>query len=163
MHDVKLQLFAAALATFKKYMGEFGPAHIEAGISREKWDVLVQPDLWDPAEARDAANTLDDMISAGLQKAGLGAIQLPAEYMAKAIESFVHQHNWLSAANFGRMYFDGAKAVQEGTLEARETVKPDYMYLLISQAYNSNSAKRSGPQDAVDAQVVNTDEKAKAK
>mgnify|MGYP000076095978 CR=1 FL=1 len=144
-------------------MGEHGKDHVEAGISKEQWQVLVQPALWGPEERRTAEAVLEEVISAGLLKAGLGAIQLPAEYVAKAVAMFVDSRNWLNASYFGRNYFNAAKAVAEGTIEGREVVTPELMLVLVLLAHDHSKAKRAGPQDVADSQVQDIEPDAPSK
>lgn len=153
MHDSKFQLFKAASAMYAAYSKQWGDVHMNAGFNKEKWNTLVQERLWEPEEARIAADQLDLLTSAALNKAGLGAIQLPAEYVAFLIAHFVDGRNWASASHFGRMYYNGAQALHEGSFDAREDVRPDYLLLLVGQCWDNMSAKRNGPQELADAQI----------
>lgn len=155
MHDVKMQLFEAAMATFDAYTGEFGQAHLEAGLNEDEWNIFTIDRQWASRdEHKKASQCLEQMISAGLAKAGIGAIQLPAEYVARAVSFFVDGRNWLSASAFHHLYYDGTQALTEGTPESRIHVPPEYYFLLIQQSWKNNSSYRRGPQELAETQMI---------
>lgn len=154
MHDVKFKLFQGALAYFQLFEGEWSQNHAEAGLVKEKWKVMTAKHFWSREEHRVAAECLDSVISASLERAGLGAIQLPAEYVAKGVTMLIDSRNWMSSAHFGRMYYSGTQAISENQAEAREAVSPESLYLLIIQSAAHDDARREGPQDLAELQVI---------
>jgi len=163
MYDVKMEIFRGAVCALEGIDKEFGKLQSQLGINREEWEVLVSEDYWEEPESASAARTLDKAISGCLQKAGLGAIQLPAEYVALAIAKLVSGPNWLVAAHWNRLYYDGTAAVMEGGPESRVPAKPDYMYLLTLQAAKALHPIRKGPQALADQQVKGSSSDATAK
>ena len=96
MNNTKLNV-QAALGTLT-IIADYADANLESvGVTPAAFEKCTGPAIWTNDDRSSVENTLNSIQFSALDKAGLPRFQVPAEYVAAVIASFVHPINRMKA------------------------------------------------------------------
>ena len=129
--------FSTAMGAMKLLADQdFAERMRSTGLTQEQYLRVVGAAPWASHERPQVRQTLDALSASVMDMVGVARFEMPAEYIAAVIVSFVHPHNIMTACRWMENQRSGASLA--GASSDAEMVDPAQIFVLCCDLYSSD-------------------------